>query len=275
MRNITVETWTQFDEFMAPDGDNQYRSWLFRGQRDNSWNIWSSLSRHLRNFQIHESVWPEQEARILRIFKRKAHLYLPKVPRDDDDFQWLALIQHYGGPTRLPDFTWSPYVAAFFAMETAVADAAVFAFDPRSLPKELPNVDVDGQQRTFYSVGGMGDAGAYSALFLPGTHDVISHADPAALNQRITAQLGTFLVPGSLNKSLNHIIHGLCADTDSALVKFTLPKSIREIAMQSLHNRNVNNASLFPDLNGLAQSLRYELEFHWAFNPRTGEDYPG
>jgi hypothetical protein len=39
--------------------------------------------------------------------------------------------------------------------------------------------------------------------------------------------------------------------------------------------RNVHNASLFPDLNGLATSLRYELETHWAFDPKTGADFPG
>ncbi len=267
MLEITVSEWGEFDEMMAPGG--QYNSWAFRGQRNAGWAIWSALSRHLQSFGIHRSVWPEQEARILRIFKRKAHLYLPKVPADDDDFQWLAIIQHYGGPTRLLDFTWSPYVAAFFALETAVDDAAVYAFDTRTVPK-LPSVRVGGKQRTFSS---MGEVGAYKTLFVPGRRNIISHADPAVLNQRITAQLGTFLVPGGLDKSVEDIIDGLCGR--SALVKIILPQAVRENAMQSLHNRNVHNASLFPDLNGLAASLRYELEFHWAFDPITGVDHPG
>ncbi len=253
---------------MAPGGE--YRSWVFRGQREAKWPMESSLSRHLKKFHVHQSVWPEQEARILRIFKRKAHLHLSKVPDDDEDFQWLAIVQHYGGPTRLLDFTWSPYVAAFFALEDATGDAAVFALDTRPLKYELPAVEVDGIQRTFGSVG---DIGAYKAVFLDGTRDIINHADPAVLNQRITAQLGTFLVPGSLDKSVEEIIDGLYGK--SALVKFILPQAIRREAMSSLHNRNIHNVSLFPDLNGLATSLRYELESHWAFDPITGIDYPG
>ena len=39
-------------------------------------------------------------------------------------------MQHHGAPTRLIDFTWSPYVAAFFALERATGDAAVWAVNP-------------------------------------------------------------------------------------------------------------------------------------------------
>jgi hypothetical protein len=36
---------------------------------------------------------------------------------------------------------------------------------------------------------------------------------------------------------------------------------------------NITNATLFPDLDGLARSLGYELEFHWRFDPQTLERY--
>ena len=52
------------------------------------------------------------------------------LPAVDDDFQWLALMQHYGAPTRLLDFTWSPYVAAFFALERTLGDGVVWAMNP-------------------------------------------------------------------------------------------------------------------------------------------------
>ena len=91
-----------------------------------AWPLDSSLSRYLQIFKMDRRAWPEPEGRILRVFKRKAHQFLEKPPDPDDDFQWLALMQHHGAPTRLLDFTWSPYVAAFFALERATGDAAVW-----------------------------------------------------------------------------------------------------------------------------------------------------
>ena len=107
-----------------------YSNWAFRGERDERWPLYSSLSRYLMNFGVDTSAWPEQEARILRVFKRKAHQFLTQPPEPDDDFQWLALMQHHGAPTRLIDFTWSPYVAAFFALERTLNDGVVWAMNP-------------------------------------------------------------------------------------------------------------------------------------------------
>lgn len=45
--------------------------------------------------------------------------------------------------------------------------------------------------------------------------------------------------------------------------------------MESLYYMNITNATLFPGIDGMALALAYELEFHWAFNPKTMEEYPG
>ena len=83
------------------------------------WRV-GSPGRRLRTFierKIKPELWEEQEERTLRIFKRKAHHFLDRTPAEEEEFEWLALMQHHGAPTRLLDFTWSPYVAAFFALE--------------------------------------------------------------------------------------------------------------------------------------------------------------
>src|SRR5580700_11308152 len=95
---------------------NEYVSWAFRGQSNSQWPIYSTLSRYLLDFNAGRFCWPHQELRILRIFKRKAHHYLKNIPGDKAVLEWLSIMQHYGAPTRLVDFTWSPLVAAFFAL---------------------------------------------------------------------------------------------------------------------------------------------------------------
>jgi hypothetical protein len=58
-------------------------------------------------------------------------------------------------------------------------------------------------------------------------------------------------------------------DPSDTLVKFVLPADlIRSSGMRTLFMMNVTNATLFPDLDGLARSLAYELEFHFAHDPR-------
>lgn len=61
----------------------------------------------------------------MRVFRRKAHIHLADRQVLGDDLRCLALMQHHGGVTRLLDFTKSPFVAAFFALENATAEVAV------------------------------------------------------------------------------------------------------------------------------------------------------
>lgn len=255
---ISIGSISEYDGLMASGG--RFSSWAFRGQADAGWSVHSSLSRHLTSFNVSAPIWPKQEARIIRVFKRKAHLYLNHVPGDEDDFQWLSLIQHYGGPTRLLDFTWSPYVAAYFALELARGDSAVFAVDTSRIGK----ASVFSDLRT---------PGLFQSDYLPGTNRILTYGEPALLNRRITAQHGTFLVPGVLDLALEQLIDEVVGG--DAIVKVVLSQAMRSDAMRALYKRCVENATLFPDLNGLAASLRYELEHHWAYDAATGTEKSG
>lgn len=132
-----IRSWKDFSKIVAGP---QYQNWAFRGHSDAEWPLYSSLSRYLKDYKIHPQAWAVQEERIGRIFRRKAHLFLDHVPHDQDAFQWLALMQHHGAPTRLLDFTWSPFVAAFFALERATKDAAVWAVFVPAMWRESRNV---------------------------------------------------------------------------------------------------------------------------------------
>src|SRR5215510_5972399 len=74
---VRIESW---DEYLSMISDSPYQNWAFRGQRDASAPLFSVLSRYFMSFGVDPRAWPEQEERILRIFKRKAIHFLQHVP---------------------------------------------------------------------------------------------------------------------------------------------------------------------------------------------------
>jgi len=263
---IDIESWPQF---RAAIEERDLLSWAFRGQASHSWPLSSTLSRYLLTYRIHPHAWVQQESRIIRIFKRKSHLLLPRVPDEEDTFQWLALMQHHGAPTRLLDFTWSPYVAAFFALERATDDAAVWALHPPTLGPRATRT-VRASQSVSEDEIGPWIPGGFERHFLPNENPIVVIGEPHEMNRRLVAQGGTFAIPGMVDRSVEQL-----APT-TAILKFRLrTKTLREEAMADLYNMNITHATLFPDLDGLARSLAYELEYHWAFDPRTMKPRPG
>jgi hypothetical protein len=97
---------------------------------DSRWELKTSLERHTPA----EMKPSDAEIRRLHEFKRRAHTYLQPqhIPAEDNAGEWLALMQHFGAPTRLLDVTESPYVAVYFAIEEAgqgVEACAVWAIN--------------------------------------------------------------------------------------------------------------------------------------------------
>jgi hypothetical protein len=130
---IYADTAKSWQDFIDWTGELQ-GSWCFRGQRESAWTLQTSLDRDVRvrldNVQV---ITPEGhhltlsgddpidrrdvENKLLFRFKQQAHQFVPHTPPPDDKASWFALMQHYGAPTRLLDWTLSPYVALYFAVE--------------------------------------------------------------------------------------------------------------------------------------------------------------
>ena len=249
-----IGSWDDFlDKAVELDG------WAFRGQNDARWPLLSSLSRYLENFVPDKTLWQEREARGIRVFRRKAHNYLTNPQALDDDLRCLALMQHHGAPTRLLDFTKSPFVAAFFALEDATGDAAVYALNTPVLwsatPKSDPTLTRD--------VVDPRNANNYEKYFAHNEHAIVWIGEPEHMDRRLVAQSGTFVLPGVIEKPLEEILEQY-ASNEVLLKKFVLSgEKIRHEAMRSLYRMNITNATLFPDLDGLARSIAFELEIIW------------
>jgi hypothetical protein len=266
-----ITSWRQFEELVR---DPVYRGWAFRGQGNGELPLYSGLSRYLRYAGVHPEAWAGQEERILRVFQRKAHLFLDHIPPEGDSFQWLGLMQHHGSPTRLLDLTWSPYVAAFFALERGCEHSAVWAFNAPCI--NGPDVVTLHDGRTIDERPmGTWMEGSYESHFLHADVPFAVIGEPKVMNHRLVAQSGTFLIPSVLDRPVDEILAGYKTD-ETLVVKLELDTgAIRAEAMRLLYAMNITQATLFPDLQGLARSMAYELEFHWGFDPRTMEPYPG
>jgi len=253
-----VESWEEFVELIESE---ELDGWAFRGQRVASWPLYSALSRYLIRFAPDPAEWSEKERRGIRIFRRKAHQFVLDPSALAEDLRCLALMQHHGAPTRLLDFTKSPFVAAFFALQRATDDAAVWAINTPvlwrvSLRSEsgtpIDRDEIDPRER-----------GKFEEYYLPNEYPFVWTGEPHTMDTRLVAQSGTFVIPGVLDRPVEDIIREY-PDAGNLLRKIVLPADrFRRRALQSLYRMNITNSSLFPDLEGLGRSIAYELEVVW------------
>jgi hypothetical protein len=111
-------------------------------------------------------------------------------------------------------------------------------------------------------------AGNFVRHFLIEETPFIWVGEPYMMNRRLIAQSGTFAMPGMLNQPFEEILSGYPTPKNT-LVKFILHCGhVRQKGLRELYRMNITYATLFPDLDGLARSLAYELEFHWGYDPR-------
>jgi hypothetical protein len=272
MKIYKINKWQDYRDLVSSP---EFDSWVFRGQSDKNWPLYSSLSRYLLKFGVHEDAWSHQEERIIRIFKHKAHLFLQHVPKNDDPihddtFEWLAIMQHHGAPTRLLDFTFSPYVAAFFALQQASTDAAIGALFPPKIDSSNPITLKSGQliePRKMW----LRDRGNFEKYYCNGDLPFVMQGEPIIMNKRLVAQSGTFIVPGRLDMPIDKILEDY-PENDKTIVKIELDvNSLRYEVMRDLYQSNITDSTLFPGIDGLARSLNFELEIHWAYNPKSME----
>lgn len=258
-------TWAELSNLQA-----KLPGWIFRGQRCSTWKLETSLERTHKRISPATSI-TQCEKTVLERFKRGAHLVTQHLPNPKNTLEWLSLIQHYGGPTRLLDFTKSLYIAAFFALETADSDAAIWCLNAprirRATWEHLSSIGIENIGPELICNRLIDDG-----IDITATIDV----EPFSLNERLIRQQGLFVMPcspqvnvetclfntmrtsnGNMNRSKYDKAHLMLGSFNltGEVLKIVLPKNIQSDGRLALRNMNIDAASLFPGLDGFARSL--------------------
>ena len=120
----TIQNWNDLIKmYKGDDGEKGLaeHGWIFRGHKKSEWCLKSSLERALDDFDLELEKALRIEGGLLRQFKRQLHHFGVPAPEDDDIMEWFTMMQHYGAPTRLLDWTHSFFAALYFARRYGTA----------------------------------------------------------------------------------------------------------------------------------------------------------
>lgn len=253
---IEITSWSEFAQLVATTASVStiVPSYLFRGQTDAEWQLTPKLLRTLPPGTGAARAL-ELEHLALELFKSQAHLYydaesLPTSGIGESRFeQWWSLMQHHGAPTRLLDWTASPYVAAYFAVESNFdRPGAVFIVHPVSATAPL---------REQYG----------ETMLIPDDEwikedapDVIMFTAPKRKTQRLAVQQGNSSLSPNVLCDHDRVVTAACfAATQSDpnkvwMRKWIVPADLKPDFLRHLRTMNVTANALFPGLDGLGRA---------------------
>jgi hypothetical protein len=272
-----AKSWEHFLRWL----DELQGSWCFRGQREAAWVLDTSLDRDVKrersspNSFIRYHLNRETETwDLLDRFQQYAHSYLRHVPAINDLSSWLALMQHHCVPTRLLDWTESPYVAMYFAVEDKANEkrprekemhSAVWAIDLAWLETKGRELLQSKNVAPSAVDSSPSETADYTNHLLRETEEpVIVRINPPMSNPRLFAQRGIFLCKLFHQASFGQILMTMMMHpepTDQPVIrKLEIGRSLRIKFLKHLRAMNIRRASLFPGLDGLGLSLKLDLE---------------
>jgi hypothetical protein len=232
---LPVRTW---DEFKTYVNSLERKRYIFRGQENNEWRLRTSFYRTGRACIERYLINDVNDL-------HRTLSSLTRIPFDlDNRLQYAAfinLVQHHGYPTPFLDWTWSPYVAAFFAFRNIEKDAQnaggrkvrIFKFDSREWNRRTWRADKLFPIRPNVSVV-----------------DALAIENSRAIPQQSISTVS----------NVDDIETVVRVNENSAGATYLeivdLPAGERNQVMEELALMGITAGSLFPGLDGACESLR-------------------
>jgi hypothetical protein len=208
---VRIETWGQFQDLLEGYLDGE---WLFRGVTSARHPLLTSIGRNRETYRY--SL--ETEKNLLTQFKREALPFLPSRPTDD--WEWLALAQHHGVPTRLLDWSESPYVSLFFAVAgNDGEDSGLYITERPQLAGELGRNPFEVKEVAFFY--------------------------PGYVSPRLVTQRGLFTVHPNPSETY----------TPAKMTQVVIGKDKKPDFRRKLDAMGIHHAMIYADLDGLSRRL--------------------
>lgn len=248
-------------------------AYSYRGQANHEWPLKTSIERFFENRNLSISK-TEIENKIFQKYRAEFSIFSKELgydPNTQKPLDALSDIQHYGGPTRLLDFTSSFNTALFFAtFNNFKYDSAVYCI--RNLMFNTATHDIREILKGQNFAPGVEES-------LPPSKDkdkLLKWHSPERMNKRLKNQNGYFLYPGSVEISFEEALAYSFETSDivykmqqspilkeiilrSSIIKLIIPKEMNLEILRYLKKSGTTASILFPDHYGAIQSL-YEID---------------
>lgn len=239
----TINSISDLSKHLFDDNGNDSNSWWYRGHSVLTWKLESGYERLKK---------PPKEIVLVNEFRQNANFLLDKhTPKND--FDWLILMQHYGVPTRLLDWSESPLVALYFAVETATRgskrkDGALWVLNPGKLntnTNKLKDPYIPAFEESEY----MGDfeTSKFDSGLSAGLMPIAAIA--TRNNPRIQAQLGTFTISRSKTPIED-------VGDKSHVRKYRIPANKKTGIAHELKLLGLGKFQIFPELTSIGEIIK-------------------
>ncbi|AWL13017.1 hypothetical protein HMF8227_02565 [Saliniradius amylolyticus] len=263
MQTFTAQSWDHLQELLFAGSWNadigRYRSpYVFRGLSDDQFDLKTSLMRL-------GGQYPQLEHHLLRNFKKYGH---DNFEPTDSVWHWLTIAQHHGLPTRLLDWTYSPFVGMHFAtadIGQSEKDGVIWKVNYHDSCKQLPS----DMKRRLEAEGGnvftvdlltdlVQDLDAFEQME---DEDYFLFFEPPSVDGRIINQHALFSVASNPTVAVDNLLDKTQTDCERIII----PAGIKWEVRDKLDQANITERVLFPGLEGLSHWLKRH------YSPRTPE----
>lgn len=237
LTEIKAGSWAEFKSLVISDQfpDHQFRRgrFLFRGQGDAGWPLEASFDRWYKGDPAKKLA---VASRLIESFKQECEQSdLPHTFGDSPE-AWLSLAQHSGLPTRLLDWSESPYVAAFFAFSNHIRSSQI------NLTKNVAVWVIDRTSHIWAEENGC-------AVFRV----------PSFGNLRLANQQGWFTNLKSPQKALEEHVARFGISEQATFRKYLIPVNEMRAAIADLDAMGINYARIYPGLEGNARAAEVRI----------------